>query len=496
MPPASVPTAFCPRYDRQVVNGSLGEITLWASVATALLAVTASIADSQRWHRGELLVLGLITTSAALAVVATAALGFALLSGDFSIAYVADTTTRATQWPYRLSALWGAMEGSLLFWSAIMATVAVYALWSLRVRAPALLRPAMVTVAAVVAVFLLIDVLLANPFARLDIPAIDGGGLAAILRHPAMVYHAPFLYLGLTSLVVPFSFTVAALVTDRLDEAWLAVTRRWLGLSWVALTLGILAGANWAYVELGWGGFWAWDPVENTSLMPWLVVTAFLHSARVQQRSGRLARWNAGLAMLPFVLVMAGAYLTRSGTTMSVHTFAESRMIGGVLLAFATATALTAVVLLARRPQPKREWTPRSLVSREAWVLLNGAILLWAVLVVGVGTIAPPFLKVIFGEAVTVSGRYFTAMIAPIAAVALVLIGIGSNTQWETGSRISRRLLLVFGIAVPRPEPSALRGLEVVRHPIAHKRLVSRGCDKPESRVGIIFVRRAASLSL
>jgi cytochrome c-type biogenesis protein CcmF len=244
-----------------------------------------------------------------------------------------------------------------------------------------------------------------------------------------MVYHPPILYLGLTSLVVPFAVTVAAISRRRVDRRWVRITRRWLLMSWTLLTVGMVAGANWAYVELGWGGFWAWDPVENTSLMPWLAVTVFLHTSRVQERDGRLVRWNVGFALLPFVLTLLGVYLTRSGATGSIHAFAESPIIGRILLAAALAGVVLAVWLTMHvgRGEP---WERASPLARDTWLAANGGLVTIALVFVTVGSGYPAYLQVFADEQALVRPAFFLGATVPIALLLAVGLAFAFTTRW------------------------------------------------------------------
>ena len=279
-----------------------------------------------------------------LATVATVILVVALLTHDFSLAYVVKTTSRATPWPYRVSALWGGMEGSMLFYAAMLLGVGA---WGVRRRGYLEHR----LVAGLGFAALLLTTLATNPFDRLAIPAVDGQGLLAILQHPAMVYHPPILYLGLTSLIVPFVITAGALARKEEARTWIPTARRAAFVPWTLLTLGMVAGANWAYVELGWGGFWAWDPVENTALMPWLGLTVFLHLSRITRRDGRARRWTVFFALFPFASSVLGVYLTRSGATGSIHSFAEDPVVGRALLLAAAASAVAVSWMAVRSPR-------------------------------------------------------------------------------------------------------------------------------------------------
>ena len=354
---------------------------------------------------------------AGLAWVACLALAWALVGLDFSLTYVADTTSRATAAPLRVAGLWGANSGSLLFFAAMLTTVAVVGLRRADDSAGVAVRAA----AAVGAVLLATVVLLANPFERATTPPLDGTGLVPILRHPAMLYHPPLLYLGLTLTVVPFASTLAALVLwtptavyrrgrpqkgeSGLDRAWLAGATRWALASWSVLTIAMAAGARWAYAEAGWGGFWAWDPIENGVLLPWLALTAFVHAARSGPPARRL---TAALAMAPFVLTVLGAYLTRSGSAISVHGFAEDRAVGFVLLTLLAGVAGVSVALLRRVPRADRP-PPRLFVLNHVLLAYAGAVVLF-------GTVFP----FVASERIVVSPRFFSLFTAPAAAVAVV----------------------------------------------------------------------------
>lgn len=405
---------------------------MWVGIAGAGAAVIAAIAGSESHARQIQAALWLLAVAS---VLATTVLAVALISGDFALTYVADTTSSSTPAPYRLAALWGATEGSLLFLATLMALASVVASGTLRRRRSPLLRPAVIVMALLVGALLTATATISSPFETLEIPAIDGRGLLAILRHPAMLIHPPILYLGHTTLLVPFAITIGALLANQTDLAWLRMARRWLLISWTALTLGMVGGSIWAYVELGWGGFWAWDSVENSALLPWLGATAFLHTARVQERTGRLVRWNAILAMLPFVLAVLGIYLTRSGLTGSVHAFAESPIVGRFTLALLVGVAVTAVGVAVRRPGESPGW--RLGHPGEVWYLVNALVLLWAILVVALGS-AYPLLSRVGGDSVAVAPRWYVVMLFVPALI--LLWGIALDPR---AGPVNRRALMI-----------------------------------------------------
>ena len=386
--------------------GFIGPVAIWAAVG---LAVTA-LATGRRWA---------LVTSALSGTAATLVLAIALIAGDFSLAYVAETTSLATPWPYRLAALWGGMDGSMLFYTAMMMVIG----------AAAMRRPAPVRVVGVAGLgLLLITVFFANPFDVLEVPAVDGGGLLAILQHPAMIYHPPILYLGLTTLVVPFALAVDMALSDLDRRSATQRVRRWLYLSWTLLTVGMVAGASWAYVELGWGGFWAWDPVENTALMPWIAATVFLHTSRIEGATGRWRRWNVMFSMLPFALSVMGVYLTRSGATGSIHSFAEDPVVGRILLVSATAVALFALGL-AVRSEPGESWGPLRL-DRNGWLATNALLLTLALMFITAGSAYPAFVSVFQGEMVAVDSRFFVLTILPVAVAIAVGLAVSLRRSW------------------------------------------------------------------
>lgn len=332
---------------------------------------------------------------AGLAAAAVAALAWALATGDLRLAYVAATTDRSTAWPHRLAGLWGGMGGSLLLWSAMVAA------WSARRRLAAVERAAIAWLAAA---FLLVDLVLATPWHRLAAPALDGLGPTPILRHPAMLYHPPVLYLGLTGLVVPWGATLAGAGGPGGDGG--RVRRQLLAVLGV-LTLGMVAGAHWAYVELGWGGFWAWDPVENTALLPWLAVVGALHGLRAGRRSGPV------LVVVALALAVLGTTLTRSGAAPSVHAFGEDGAVGWALAAVVVAATAGSLALVLGR----RGGTVRASGAVDRALRLQPWLAGFAVLVVLLGTLRP----LVGDRAVAVDGSYYASLLGPVGLLAVVL---------------------------------------------------------------------------
>lgn len=407
------------RYDATVSAGVIGPVAIWAAVGLAVIA----LATGRHWA---------LVTSALAGAAATLVLAIALIAGDFSLAYVAETTSLATPWPYRLAGLWGGMDGSMLFYTAMVMVIGAGALRRL--------IPVRV-VGAVSLGLLLITVLFANPFDVLAVPPVDGGGLLAILQHPAMIYHPPILYLGLTTLVVPFALTLDMARSDVDRRPWMHRVRRWLYVSWTLLTIGMVTGANWAYVELGWGGFWAWDPVENTALMPWIAATVFLHTSRIEDATGRWRRWNVMFSMLPFALSVMGVYLTRSGATGSIHSFAEDPVVGRILLVSAAAVGFLALVL-AVRSEPGESWGALRL-DRNGWLATNTMLLTLALVFITAGSAYPAFVSVFRGETVTVNSRFFVLTLLPVAVAIAIGLAVSLRRSWTVYLLIAAAAALV-----------------------------------------------------
>ena len=416
----------------------LGPAALAAALAGSAAAVVLSLRGrAPAAGRALGVVLGGLT-------VAMVALAVALVSVDGSLVYVADHTSRATPWPYRLAGLWGGMAGSLLLWTWMAAVWAVVAGVTVRRRAPALAGGATAVLGAYLVVFCGLLVLVSRPFDRLDVPALDGGGLNPVLLHPAMLYHPPLLYAGAVGLLVPFALAMAGPggrprvmagpggrprvmagpggrprgIAGRSDRSWLAPAVRFAGVSLVLLSAGLLAGAHWAYVELGWGGYWAWDPVENGGLLPWLAGVAFLHAAvAARRRGGDGATSAAGLAGLAFVLGLLGSFLTRSGASDSVHAFAEARAVGWVLGAAVVVAGVATVAVAVRRRPPSARANPV--------IAANNALLVALAAVIGFGTVYPVIARWFGADRVIVTGRYFALVAAPLVVALLALLGVG-----------------------------------------------------------------------
>ncbi|HEX3004271.1 MAG TPA: cytochrome c-type biogenesis CcmF C-terminal domain-containing protein [Angustibacter sp.] len=421
--------------------GSFGlALGLFASVAASVLWVRAArgadagLARQATWT----VLLG--------AVLACGALEWALVSNDFSLRFVAENSSRATPLFFRVTALWSSLGGSLLLWLLVLSAYAVVVARPGRPSARMLQPWAAATVAALAAAFFAMTVFAAQPFGVLSPAPADGPGPNPLLAdHPAMGVHPPLLYLGYVGLVVPFAYAVAALVTGEAGNAWLAVTRRWVLLAWGCLTAGIVLGAWWSYAVLGWGGYWAWDPVENASLLPWLTATALLHSALVQRRRRTLPAWNVSLAAASFLLVCIGTFLTRSGVVASVHSFTQSA-IGPVLLVFLGVVLVAVVLLLVwRSDRLAADSAPAApVVSRETGLLANNVLLVGLAVCVLAGTVFPLVADAVTGQQVSVGAPFYDRFAVPAALALLLLVVLAPAAAWdgEPAARLLHRALL------------------------------------------------------
>lgn len=425
---------------------ALGPLALLSAFVAALYAGCASVLGHRR-SVPELIQSG---RRAALAVtffflIAWAALLWALYARDFRYAYVAQHTSLATPWFYRLSSFYSGQQGSLLYWAGALSIFSAVVIIQNRHRNPDLTPYVIAALMSVQTFFLLVLVFVASPFERLSSPVADGQGLNPLLQDPGMMVHPPMLLTGLMSWTIPFAFVVAALVSGRLGEEWIRATRRYALVAWCILGVGNLLGAWWSYHVLGWGGYWGWDPVENAAIMPWFVGTAYLHSVMVQERRGMLKVWNVGLLVLAFCLSIFGTFVVRSGILNSVHSFAESD-IGPFFFGFLLLTLAIALGLLWwRMPLLQSEHGIDSAASREGAFLLNNLLFLGIVFATFWGTILPLLSEAVRGVQITVGAPFFNQVNGPIALALVLLMGIGPLLPWRRADR--SRLLRT--VAVP-----------------------------------------------
>lgn len=370
----------------------------------------------------------------ALFTLASLVMIYALVSRDFGVSYVAQYTDRALPLDYTLSAFWAGQEGSLLFWGWLLSLFAVVVLVQNKDKHRDLMPFVMGILMITSTFFLMLLTLVTNPFYRLPVAPADGQGLNPLLQNMGMFFHPPTTYLGYVGFAIPFAFAMAALITGKLGDEWIKSTRRWTLFAWFFLSMGNFWGAQWAYVELGWGGFWAWDPVENASFMPWLTGTAYLHSVMIQQRRGMLKVWNMVLIILTFALTIFGTFLTRSGILSSVHSFGQSNL-GPFFLAFIGMVLVLAVgLLIDRLPYLRSENELDSLVSRESSFLLNNLILLGATVATFWGVIFPLVSEAVRGVKITVSMPFFNQVNGPIFMALLLIMGICPLIGWRKAS--------------------------------------------------------------
>jgi cytochrome c-type biogenesis protein CcmF len=441
----------------------LGRFALLLALALAGYGLVAAVVAAR--GRSPLALESARTTAfALLAAVATAAgaMLVAILSNDFAIRYVAENSSRATPTFFKVLSLWSADDGSLLLWNLVLAGYLAAVAFRFRRYRPEMLPWVLAVMYGVAVFYLLLVSGPSRPFATLATVPADGRGPQPLLQnHPLMAVHPPFLYLGFVGFTVPFAFAVAGLLGEGLSDRWVVLTRRWTLAVWCFLTVGLLLGALWSYSVLGWGGYWAWDPVENAALLPWLVATAFLHSVMLQQRRGMLKVWNPALAVGAFALTTFGTFLTRGSVLSSVHTFAASA-VGPLYLGFLALVLAGGFGLIAARA-----WRLRApgqidaVVSREATFVGNNLVLLTLTFVVLLGTVFPLVVEAISGRQVTVGGPYFRRTTVPLLLLLLFLTGVGPLLPWRGGpaGRLARRLRVPLAASAAVPLALLLAGV-------------------------------------
>jgi cytochrome c-type biogenesis protein CcmF len=413
----------------------VGELSLWIALLMGVWAVTLSFAGGYL-KREDLIVSGERGLYATTGFVVLAAVGLwtALLTSDFSVRYVASFTSANLPIVYKFSAFWGGQAGSMLFWCLVLAGYAAAATFTNRNKNRALMPWVTGVNGAVLLFFVMATAIASNPFERLEWVPPDGRGLNPQLQNPAMAIHPPLLYLGYVATAIPFGFAMAALVTRRLDAEWLGAVRKWSIISWVFLTLGILLGMWWAYVELGWGGYWMWDPVENASLLPWLTGTAFLHSIMIQEKRGMLRKWNVILVVGTFLLSILGTFITRSGIIQSVHSFAQSNIGMWFAVFMVIALVATAWLVSIRLKDLEAKAELEAMISREAAFLYNNLVLVGIAFSVLWGTLFPILSEAVRGSKITVGESFFNAVNVPLGLLLLALTGIGPLIAWRRAS--------------------------------------------------------------
>jgi cytochrome c-type biogenesis protein CcmF len=374
-------------------------------------------------------------------------LELAFLRSDFSFDLVARHSSTTTPVFYRATAAWSSQEGSLLLWVMLLSGWSSLVLFLTRRRAREIAPYATAVLLGLAAFFLGLLVFLVSPFARLSPTPLEGLGLSPILRHPAMIIHPPMLYSGYTLFAVPFAFAVGALVTRRLGADWIRTTRPFALAAWLCLGIGVVLGARWSYSELGWGGYWAWDGVENAALMPWLTGTAFLHSVMIQERRGMLKVWNVSLVLITGILAVLGTFLVRSGILQSIHAFGASTLGTPFLVLIASMVAGSIALVLSRAGDLRSEHRLDSLLSREAVFLLNNLVLVTLCFVIFWGTFFPLISEAITGTEASVGPPWFGRFVVPLALVLVLLSGLGPVMSWRRATPANLRRVLAFPVA-------------------------------------------------
>jgi cytochrome c-type biogenesis protein CcmF len=427
----------------------LGSALLAAALLCALYAAGAGIyagrSGDRRWvdssRRAVYAMAGLLTTAVVL-------IEIAFLRDDFHFALVADHSSTTTPTFYKLTAMWSSQEGSLLLWAWVLSLASSGVLYITRRRHREIVPWATAILAGLGSFFIALMIFKAQPFTHLDPAPAEGAGLTPLLRNPYMAVHPPMLYSGYVLWSIPFAFCIGALITRKLDASWIRTTRNFALVAWTFLGIGLLLGSRWSYEELGWGGYWGWDPVENAALMPWLMGTAFLHSVMVQEKRGMLKVWNVSLISATFCLCLLGTFLVRSGVLQSIHAFGAST-VGGPLLALIGVTAIGATLLIVTRlDQLKPERRIESLASRESVFFVNNLLLVGLVLVIFWGTFFPLISEFFTGERHSLAAPWFNRYVTPIGVLLVLFTGIGPLFAWgRLSGGAAKRLLLWPGIA-------------------------------------------------
>jgi len=421
----------------------IGHFVLWLALAVSLALGVVPLAGAQR-GRADWMAVARPATGVLFVLVAIsfACLTIAFVQHDFSVHYVASNSNSALPLEFRIAAVWGGHEGSMLLWLLMQCGwMGAVALFSRNLPLPVLARILSVMSLTLVG-FLLFTLLTSNPFDRLVPAAADGRDLNPLLQDPGMIFHPPLLYMGYVGFAVAFSFAVAALIGGNLDAQWARWTRPWTTAAWIFLTLGIALGSWWAYYELGWGGWWFWDPVENASFMPWLVGTALIHSLAVTEKRGAFKAWTVLLAITAFSLSLLGTFLVRSGVLSSVHAFATDPQRGLFILAFLTVVIGASLALFAWRAPTVGLGTRFAQVSRESFLLANNVLLVVAMAAVLLGTLYPLVLDALGVGKISVGPPYFDTVFVPLMAPLVFLMGVGPLARWKEASipDLARRL--------------------------------------------------------
>jgi cytochrome c-type biogenesis protein CcmF len=437
------------------MQASLGSAALALSFLTMVFAAVAAlmgrnrVADpgAERWivasRRAVYAACGVLTLCVVL-------IEIAFLSDDFSFKIVQEHSSIETPTFYKLAAMWSSQEGSLLLWAWVLSIASSLALYATREKLREIVPYATAVMAGVASFFtgLMLFAGGVNPFATLDPAPLDGAGLNPLLQHPSMMVHPPMLYSGYVAFTIPFAFAIGALVTRRIDADWIRATRRFALIAWAFLGFGLLLGARWSYTELGWGGYWAWDPVENAALMPWLIGTAFLHSVMVQEKRGMLKVWNACLIVATFSLALLGTFLVRSGVLQSIHAFGDSTVGPYILGLIAVVLVGSTALIVSRLDDLRTEKRIDSLVSREAVFIVNNLLLVGLTVTIFWGTFFPLISEFFTGTKSSLAAPWFDRYTTPLAILLVLFTGIGPLLAWRRVSwATARRVFRVPAVA-------------------------------------------------
>ena len=428
---------------------TLGQFLLLLAFVISAYAAAASVAGARR-RNGRLIEsgTGALYLVAAVMTVATGVIVHAFVVGDFSIRYVQRYSESAQPLGYKIASYWGGLDGSVMFWVFLLSLFGATAVRVNRERHRELIPYVVATLSVVQMFFLFLMISHNNPFSTYltEAPA-TGQGLNPLLQNFYMAIHPPTMYLGFVGLTIPFAFCIAALITGHLDDSWLRAVRRWTMISWFFLSLGLTLGMIWAYEELGWGGFWGWDPVENAGLLPWFTATAFLHSVMVQERRGMLRVWNVTLVITTFFLTLFGTFMTRSGVVQSVHAFGEDRTLALMFTVFMSAVLLFSFgLVIYRLPLLKARNELDSWVSKEAAFLANNWVLVFSAAFVLFATMFPTLSEAISGERLTVGPPFFNTWMTPVGLILLLLTGVGPLLAWRSSTLANLREQFVWPV--------------------------------------------------
>ena len=421
---------------------TLGQFLLLLAFVISAYAAASSVAGARR-RNGRLIEsgVGALYLVAAVMTVATGVIVHAFVVGDFTIRYVQRYSESAQPLGYKIASYWGGLDGSIMFWVFLLSLFGAAAVRINRERHRELIPYVVATLSTVQMFFLTLMIVHNNPFATYltESPA-AGQGLNPLLQNFYMAIHPPTMYLGFVGMTIPFAFCIAALITGHLDDSWLRAVRRWTMISWFFLSLGLTLGMIWAYEELGWGGFWGWDPVENAGLLPWFTATAFLHSVMVQERRGMLRVWNVTLVITTFFLTLFGTFMTRSGVVQSVHAFGEDRQLALMFTVFMSAVLIfSAAWVIYRLPLLKARNELDSWASKEAAFLANNWVLLFSAVFVLFATMFPTLSEALTGERLTVGPPFFNTWMTPVGLILLMLTGVGPLLAWRSSTLANMR---------------------------------------------------------